>query len=1323
MTRIIMGAASQQPTGESTAIEWGRLKWIVDKRSTPRDPDLRQVQVCLDEMFAQARRCAQSLDAAGRWRLAAGLGALVCKFISLCDNIPCMEAMVDGFPLLSGQLHRQAGPEVGSNSPAAATQQQQVDPRRNPQPPPFRPAEEDPIGAGGWGAIDALTWEECSKMPRGMNTIETIPHSLLEEWIQVWIDILSKREQATNDLDRERAQKWFLWFPHGLLHSPTRGGKGGTRKLNAMRRRFRLWRVRDLGTLIGDWRKAAGAAQQRLSAASRESLRDEAARVAKGVRLIRKGAIAKGARALESLGRGDFADPAVKQQMVDKHPTRQRQIGEDIYSYQTTEEVQVDISGIIAKLDPNAACGPSGLRNTHMRALQGIFAPSSAARALELMNGLATDMVNDRLDPWFMRALQASNLVALVKKIPEDGGTPDYRPVACPESFSKAVDKAVLKDMMNEYVQTLAPQQLGVGVKHSAELLVMGIRMTLASNSDHIVVTIDLENAFNSIWRQAIMKRHMEHPTLRRYIPYLRAKLGPRTPLWADEEVLWSDEGTQQGSPTSSAVHALTIHPHVQKADATLARHGGCARFGMDDGYFEGPAHVVFQAIATFAAEVEEDTGNRLNIAKCKGYSPGQDWEALKWIPGYPTGLKEGSLTCPDGGVCKGIKVFNVPLGEPKFVEAVLAEKAMQVDELSAMYVESLADEYPQELWSMIYYSLQHKITYWLRNMTPDETAQLAEAVDASVLRAVQAATAAEFLGDNVAQTRLQLPARCKGGGVKKAWDLRRPAFVGALLDILPKCIDRVDPNADEGTVIRGAYHTQLKDAIGEGAYDPLGHRQEQFLASDHLGPYPEAFKRAWQTMHEEARANAGLSTESSQGTLQNELGCLADPDPARARGRYAPSSRPGDEQVALSDLSQGEDGSIPGDSGSEATAGEENGVLQEGGTHEDAMATQRSLAQVLDSSRANLLQQELANREISDEHRRAWYQVDQSSSSLIWAIPMECHRLQPEQFRAAMQQYFGLKKSCLAGLEGESIPQKRSRGGTRSPIPCDPYGTNLCKVVLPGDGHRKHHDEIKYAVHRVFNQAGIQSTLEVPDYFTHRIRAGERATATSNIRPLLCKQLRHYVPDGHIEGPACERFPAGINHLWEVKTIHPKAAGGAYEHHSARDNPKGGAAAQHRQKQIWKEYRDKMRQKDREHFGIQEGAKGPLESIFSRSDFQGLAFGTYGEISSNVRKMISIAVEYGYKHLGASMLASDLDAVKNSIRRRFHTTIAMASWRGYANMLLGRIQYVGKAYAHNKVQRQYRLVEHLDQGAFGSWSCAHLDRPLPDLHPSGWAY
>ena len=40
--------------------------------------------------------------------------------------------------------------------------------------------------------------------------------------------------------------------------------------------------------------------------------------------------------------------------------------------------------------------------------------------------------------------------------------------------------------------------------------------------------------------------------------------------------------------------------------------------------------------------------------------------------------------------------------------------------------------------------------------------------------------------------------------------------------------------------------------------------------------------------------------------------------------------------------------------------------------------------------------------------------------------------------------------------------------------------------------------------------------------------------------------------------------------------------------------------------------------------------------------------------------------------------------------------------------------------YQYGTVQ----VFQYLDQGAFGSWSCAHLmDRPLPDLHPSGWAY
>jgi len=79
---------------------------------------------------------------------------------------------------------------------------------------------------------------------------------------------------------------------------------------------------------------------------------------------------------------------------------------------------------------------------------------------------------------------------------------------------------------------------------------------------------------------------------------------------------------------------------------------------------------------------------------------------------------------------------------------------------------------------------------------------------------------------------RLRLPARMKGGGIKRA----RPAFLGALLDILPRCIDRKAGNGEE---IPRYYSEQLTEAIGKGAYDAEGHRNEKCSGADNIGPFP----------------------------------------------------------------------------------------------------------------------------------------------------------------------------------------------------------------------------------------------------------------------------------------------------------------------------------------------------------------------------------------------------------------------------------------------------------------------------------------------------
>jgi hypothetical protein len=86
------------------------------------------------------------------------------------------------------------------------------------------------------------------------------------------------------------------------------------------------------------------------------------------------------------------------------------------------------------------------------------------------------------------------------------------------------------------------------------------------------------------------------------------------------------------------------------------------------------------------------------------------------------------------------------------------------------------------------------------------------------------------------------------------------------------------------------------------------------------------------------------------------------------------------------------------------------------------------------------------------------------------------------------------------------------------------------------------------------------------------------------------------------------------------------------------------------------------MKEKDRDHFGTAETARGPLETLFMRLDFKPLVFGTFGEMSSNVKEVVYMAVEYGVEHLGRTMAATTVDGVRIALRRRYRTQLSMAA-------------------------------------------------------------
>jgi hypothetical protein len=60
-----------------------------------------------------------------------------------------------------------------------------------------------------------------------------------------------------------------------------------------------------------------------------------------------------------------------------------------------------------------------------------------------------------------------------------------------------------------------------------------------------------------------------------------------------------------------------------------------------------------------------------------------------------------------------------------------------------------------------------------------------------------------DFDTEVMTKERLMLPARMEGGGIKRTTDNRYPAFLGALLDILPRWVDKKETN---GEITKGIY-------------------------------------------------------------------------------------------------------------------------------------------------------------------------------------------------------------------------------------------------------------------------------------------------------------------------------------------------------------------------------------------------------------------------------------------------------------------------------------------------------------------------------------
>ena len=105
---------------------------------------------------------------------------------------------------------------------------------------------------------------------------------------------------------------------------------------------------------------------------------------------------------------------------------------------------------------------------------------------------------------------------ASLSALPKPAG--DHRPIACGDTWRRLCAKCLVANVKDDVSEFLFPMQLGVGVRGATEAIVHVLRQWLVmwrADPHRLVVTVDIENAFNSIDRSAILS------SVRRILPAL----------------------------------------------------------------------------------------------------------------------------------------------------------------------------------------------------------------------------------------------------------------------------------------------------------------------------------------------------------------------------------------------------------------------------------------------------------------------------------------------------------------------------------------------------------------------------------------------------------------------------------------------------------------------------------------------------------------------------------------------------------------------------------------------------------------------------------
>jgi hypothetical protein len=411
---------------------------------------------------------------------------------------------------------------------------------------------------------------------------------------------------------------------------------------------------------------------------------------------------------------------------------------------------------VIQGLNKQAASGVSGLQFAVIKRLCAGSSDVIKRTILPLFRAMITGAIpRDAMDMF-----TAARLVLIPK------GDDDHRPIGILGALVRVLNKTLAAQLLPKLISLLVPFNLAAGVRDGAAVLTSYVQSMVHAGKRkrgkcHDVLSIDIQNAYNTIDRAAILR------ALRKYapqlVPWFLIQYGrPNKLLTSEGHVVGAaHRGILQGDPLSPIYFALGTLESFKRIDAEIkAKHGGAPHTGCrafaDDGFCFGRAEVLVDLFEQIKGTLKEETGTDVNAEKCVllcTHERAQDDPAVQRAA--QIGLKTTT---------NGLMVMGVPVGTAEFVDASIGERATSIaaDLPCLKYFEAGAK------WSILLHCINTRAAYLQRTVPLQrgntQFQQLDKMIDDAVLNIMQVPNFAKPVMRQRVQCLARLSLKLSGG-------------------------------------------------------------------------------------------------------------------------------------------------------------------------------------------------------------------------------------------------------------------------------------------------------------------------------------------------------------------------------------------------------------------------------------------------------------------------------------------------------------------------------------------------------------------------------